>query len=132
MSNPAQHIIRYAARQVPALDAIAVITTFTETLQIIQTEETKRAQIAAQRDVLIKALESERQVMLAYFEQRFAERRQALDRFFHLLDYGVTHHDTASIDAALTGILGIIQDNPLRDFETFKKCMARPDFVIEL
>ncbi|MGQ9483290.1 hypothetical protein [Chloroflexus sp.] len=131
MSNPAQHIIRYAARQVPALDAMSVITLFIETIQIIQAEETKRAQIAKQRDVLIKALESERQVILAYFEQRFAERRQALDRFFHLLDYGITHHDTKSIDAALTGILGIIQDNPLRDFETFKKCMARPDFEIE-
>lgn len=131
MSNPAQHIIRYAARQVPVLDAISVIATFIETTRIIQAEETKRAQIAKQRDVLIKALESERQFMLAYFEQRFAERRQALDRFFHLLDYGVTHHDTKSVDTALTGILGIIQDNPLRDFETFKKCMAHLDFEIE-
>lgn len=132
MSNPAQSIIRYAARQVPALDAISVIAAFTEMLKVVQTEETKRAQIAAQRDVLIQALATEREVMLAYFEQRFAERRETLDRFFLLLDYGVTHHDTASIDAALTGILGIIQDNPLRDFETFKKCMARPDFIIEL
>lgn len=132
MSNPAHNIIRYAARQVPALDAISVITAFIETLQIIQAEETKRAQIAKQRDALIEALETEHQVMLAYFAQRFAERRDALDCFFLLLDYGVTHHDTASIDAALTGILGIIQDNPLRDLETFKKCMVRPDFEIEL
>ncbi|WP_322815048.1 hypothetical protein [Chloroflexus sp.] len=52
------------------LDAIKVITAFTETIKIVQTEETKRARIAVQRDVLIQALCNECKFILAYFALR--------------------------------------------------------------
>ena len=36
------------------------------------------------------------------------------------------------LETALNGILGIIQENPLKDFAEFKKNMADPNFVLEV
>ena len=55
----------------------------------MQEEETKRRAIAANRDVLIARITAEKEAILAYFSQRFAERRAALDEFFELLRHAV-------------------------------------------
>lgn len=40
--------------------------------------------------------------------------------------------DNHWLNIALAGILGIIQDNPLDDFETFKQQFHDPDYTIEI
>ena len=98
----------------------------------IQEEITKRQAIAANRDVLTARLTAEKETILAYFSHRFAERRAALDEFFELLRHAVDSKDNHQLNTALAGILGIIQDNPLDDFETFKQHFHDPDYVIEI
>ena len=98
----------------------------------MQEEETKRQAISANRDVLIARITTEKEAILAYFDQRFAERRAALDEFFELLRHAVDGRDNHQLNVALAGILGIIQDNPLDDFETFKQQFHDPDYVIEI
>ena len=36
------------------------------------------------------------------------------------------------LDNAIIGILGIIQDNPLFEFEEFQKALTDPDTVLEI
>ncbi|MDE2786947.1 MAG: hypothetical protein OXL37_09820 [Chloroflexota bacterium] len=98
----------------------------------MQEEETRRQAIIAHRDVLIARITAEKEVILAYFTQRFAERRAALEEFFELLGLAVDSRDNHQLNVALAGILGIIQDNPLEDFETFKQHFHDPDYVIEI
>lgn len=98
----------------------------------MQEEETKRQAIVAHRDVLIARITAEKEAILAYFDHRFAERRAALDEFFELLRHAVGSKDNHQLNVALAGILGIIQDNPLDDFETFKKQFDDPDYVFEI
>jgi len=66
------------------------------------------------------------------FERRFSERRSALEEFYALLRESVDGGDTARLQAALAGILGVIQENPLGDLEKFRENWADPDFTIEL
>ena len=103
-----------------------------ECFRTMQEEETKRQAIMANRDVLIARLTAEKETILAYFSHRFAERRAALDEFFELLRYAVDSRDNHQLNVALAGILGIIQDNPLDDFETFKQQFHDPDYTIEI
>ena len=98
----------------------------------LQEEETKRQVIAANREVLITRVTAEKDAILAYFDLRFAERRAALDEFFELLSHAMKSGDNQQLSAALTGILGVIQDNPLDDFETFRRQFDNPDHVIEI
>jgi hypothetical protein len=125
MVNPA---FAFVASQVipPTISGIA------DYFRTIQEEQTRRQAIAANRDVLIARLTAEKETILAYFSHRFAERRAALDEFFELLHHALDSGDNHHLNIALAGILGIIQDNPLGDFETFKQQFQDPDYVIEI
>ena len=98
----------------------------------MQEENTKRQAIAANSDVLIARITAEKETILAYFSERFAERRAALDEFFELLHYAVDGKDNHQLNVALAGILGVIQDNPLDDFETFKQQFQDPNHIITI
>ena len=120
------------AAQVGGQAAMGIIAAAVEYMRIHESEQTQREYIRAQRDVLVTALNNERDCILAYFERRFAERRSALEEFYALLRASVNDGDTAQLQAALAGILGVIQENPLGDLETFRENWADPDFTIEL
>lgn len=115
-----------------AINPVAVITECITYLRIREEETTKRLYIEAKRDVLIQALRNEHEALLAYFNLRFAERKIALDHLFAGLHEGIEKKEIHVIDATLSGILGILQDNPLKDFAEFKRNMERSDFIIEL
>ena len=119
----------FAAAQIVIPATISGIADYFRTLQ---EEETKRQAIAANREVLIARVTAEKDAILAYFDLRFAERRAALDEFFELLSHAMKSGDNQQLNTALTGILGIIQDNPLDDFETFRQQFDNPDHVIEI
>ena len=116
------------------VDAASALAVLTEALAFFKTREeetSKRAYIAARRDVLVSAVEAKERVLTSYFEQRFAERKGALDQFYALLHRATESGDQAQLDAALAGILGIVKDNPLKDLETFAEAWKDPDFEIE-
>jgi hypothetical protein len=121
-----------AASLIPAPDPLAVITDCLEYLRVREVEMTKRAYIAAQRDILVAAITAEQKLISAYFELRFTERRSALDQLFTILQQGIDGHDSAVIDRSITGILGILQDNPLKDIDSFRTNWQNPSFVLDL
>ena len=125
MVNPTFGFI--AAQVIPQ-----TISGIADYFRTMQEEETKRKAIDANREVLIARLTAEKDTILAYFSERFAERRAALDEFFKLMRRSVDSRDNHQLNVALAGILGIIQDNPLDDFETFKQQFQNPDYVIEI
>ena len=110
----------------------ATISGIADYFRTLQEEETKRQAIAANREALIARITAEKVAILAYFDLRFAERRAALDEFFELLSHAMKTGDNQQLTAALAGILGVIQDNPLEDFETFRQQFDNPDHVVEI
>ncbi|MCI0561355.1 MAG: hypothetical protein MN733_22950 [Nitrososphaera sp.] len=107
-SNTQKYLIKAAkntAEIVQSANALDVITDFAEYLKVHQEEQSKREAIAAKRDVLIKAIESERQLIEMYFDKRFAERKSALKSLFDLLKSAIENKDTKTVDSALAGIL---------------------------
>ena len=126
---------RRIIKTVKAIDVAETLTIFKEAIAYYKTrqvEQTKREEIWSKRDVLILALNNEKDVLLSYFEQRFAERRVALEQFYDLLHTSVDSGNETQLQTALTGILGVIQENPLSDFAEFRKNMANPDFKLDL
>jgi len=122
-SNTQQNLIKVAqnANEIAqSLNALSVIVDFVEYLKVQQVEQTRRDAIAAKRDTLVKAIESERELIENYFDKRFAERKSGLENLFDLLKSALESKDTKTIDLALAGILGILQDSPLKDLEKFR------------
>ncbi len=112
--------------------AMEFIQAAIEYMQVHEAERTQREYISAKQDVLVTALNNERDCLLAYFEHRFAERRSALEEFYELLHTAVGNGDTTQLQASLAGILGIIKDNPLDDLVEFRERWSNPEFTIEL
>ena len=125
-------MVGFSARFVAAQAIPATIEGISAYFRTLEEEETKRQAIAANRDVLITRINAERDAILAYFGHRFAERRAALNELFVALRHATANGDNEQLVVALGGILGIIQENPLDDFETFKRKFQEPDYVIEI
>ena len=125
-------VTKSGGKVVGTADPLAVVTEVVGYLKTRQEEQTKREHIWAKRDVLVTELDNEKEVILSYFEHRFAERKGALEQFYSLLHRAVDTGNDQQLQTALSGILGIIQENPLKDFAEFQKKMADPNFMIEL
>ena len=125
-------VAKGGSKVVGNVNPLAVVTEAVKYLETRQEEKTKREYIWAKRDVLVTELNNEKEVVLSYFEHRFAERKGALEQFYSLLHRAVDTGNDQHLETALNGILGIIQENPLKDFAEFRKNMAKDDFVLEV
>lgn len=97
--------------------------------KIAEEQKTERQRIIAKRDVAVLAIEAERDVLLEYFQLRFSERKHALDGMFKVLNKAVEDKNDTAMDAALNGILEVVKDNPLKDFETFRVSRAKGEIL---
>ena len=114
------------------LNAQEVINAGVEYLKTREAEKTNREWIRANHQAFLAALQAEQEVLLVYFEHRFAERREALGEFYQVLHKAVETGDDHQLDVAICGILGIVKDNPLNDFEKFRQTYNDPNSIIEL
>jgi len=114
------------------LNPLEVLHEYFEYKKTLDEQKTTRKNIKAKRDIAIKSIEAQKEILLDYFNKRFSERKDSLDKFFSLLDSAVKEKNEKQLDVALAGILGILKDNPLGDFQAFKENMLMPDYKIEL
>ncbi|WP_423680208.1 hypothetical protein [Undibacterium sp. WLHG33] len=83
-------------------------------LQHRETEITKRTHIRANAEIEITNIREKAQLLRDYFVMTFAERRENFDRCFQLLDAGMSSQNNQQIDAALTLIVKMIDESPLK------------------
>ncbi|MBA4251988.1 MAG: hypothetical protein C0425_10020 [Chlorobiaceae bacterium] len=114
------------------LNPLEVLHEYFEYQKTLDEQKTAREHINAKRDIAIKSIEAQKEILLDYFNKRFNERKDSLEKFFTLLDNSIKEKDDKQLDVALAGILGILKDNPLGDFQTFKENMLMPNYKIEL
>ena len=122
--NPYWHLAFLAAPEILQAGA--------DYLKKLEVEKTQREWIRANYQAFLEALEAEQKVLLAYFDHRFAERRQSLEEFYEVLHQAVATGNDHQLDGAIAGILGIIRENPLFEYSEFKRAFADPDTIIEL
>ena len=118
--------------QIAATVGMGLIQAAAKYMATVESEETKRREIWAHHDAIVHALNQERDIILAYFEHTFAERRLVIERCFDAMDQAISVSDHEGLGLALNAILGVVHDNPLKDFETFKRRMSEPGFEIVL
>lgn len=95
----------------------------------VEEQKTERNKIKAERDKVVRAIESEKEVILTYLNMIFKERKDTIDRLFKTLDKGIKSKNNNIIDQSLGGIVVIIKDNPLKDFEHFRKQFKSGDII---
>lgn len=114
------------ATLISAFNPVEIINYYFEYKKVVAAHETERTRLNAKRDIVLKTLDIQRELIKEYFDRRFEERKSALDRFFALLDDAVKNNNDKHLDVALDGIVTLIKDNPLKDFEAFKTQLLDP------
>jgi len=117
----AKSVARTSKSVVKNINPLDVVREYVDYRKCIEQQKTESKRIKAERDRAVKAIETEKEVILAYFDMRFKERKQALKHLFKTLDKGIVSKDNEIIDKALCGIVVIIKDNPLKDFQSFRR-----------
>ena len=77
-------------------------------------------------------LHEHRELVTAAFDHVFGERRYALDSLFSRLDQTIAHQDYQALERLVLGIIAVLEQNSLHDFNNFQKALQSPEFVIEL
>jgi len=107
-SIPGQNLV--SLLQVPVSAAREIFGFY----QLRETEKTKRTEIKCNSDKEIAAIRENAQLLRDYFDKAFAERRENFDRFFQMLDAGLSSGNNQQIDTALSLIVTMIKESPLK------------------
>ena len=100
-------------------------------LQHRETEITKRVEIQKNAEIEIANIREKAQLLRDYFEMAFSERRENFDRCFKMLDAGLSSENNQQIDTALSLIVTIIKESPLKQAaEVMQQLKNRSDSEI--
>lgn len=117
-----------------ALQAInAILGACKDYQRVRQEEETKRAGIQAQKEVVLENLRSQKAVILHYLDRAFDERRQNFESFFNSLDRTLEMGDVAQTSAVLESIVSLAKTSPFKDVkEEIRTFLTNPKAELEL
>ena len=112
----------------PVQGFVEVVQAWQQYLRIKETEKTKRVEIRAHAQVEITNIREKTQLLRDYFVMAFAERRENFDRCFQLLDAGLNSGNDKQIDTALSLIVTVIKESPLKQAaEVMNQIRNRPE-----
>ncbi|MCL1895672.1 MAG: hypothetical protein FWG03_03905 [Clostridiales bacterium] len=89
-----------------------------------EVQETKRVEIAAQRDVAIANIEAQKVVLLDYLEKSFDERKENFRMFFRVVDDALEKDNMQELAFGLESIIKLAQSSPFKDLRTIEETAA--------
>lgn len=117
------------------VDAIEVVNKLVDAVNqwhhIVETEQSKRAIIAAQERALLAAIAADREGLLNYLDRSFDERAQQFRELFAKVDQ-VIGTDSGEVTELLGAITALALKNPfadLQDVKTVTENLYDKDFV---
>jgi len=106
-----------AAEHIPAADVAKVLDTFAQArVELAQTER-DIVRIEATRDLLITEMQMRYGLIHKALGAVFAERREALDRHFEIIERGMESEDRQLVVAGLNGVANIVSSSPFSDLD---------------
>ena len=97
-----------------------------EVQKFCEVQETKRTLINAQREIMVKKIQAQKEVMLVYLEKSFDERKKNFAKLFSLVDEAMVHNNDRQLDLALRSINMLAASSPfkaLRSVEETQKAL---------
>jgi hypothetical protein len=111
-----------------------IVDVVRESIQIHQTESTKREKLKTYREIEVKRIEAAEKTLRAYFDLTFEERRETNKHLFENLDRARESGDVAALQVAVSGIVEVARTSPLAgigNLSELRKALDDPDAVFE-
>ena len=87
----------------------------TEVSKFTEVQITERINIEAQRDVAINRIQSQKEIILAYLNKSFDERKDQFDRFFNIVDDALAKDNMQQLALALDSINKLAVSSPFKE-----------------
>jgi len=119
----------------PAQCLNQVVQAWTEYLEIVENEQTKRCEIDAWERVTLAEINSKRDFIIGYLEHSFDERSENFQALFQTVDQAMLSGDNQQLGLALHAIVELARSNPFRDLadlSTVQAALDDPNHVWEL
>jgi len=98
--------------------ALEGLKTFVDVVQenhrVTEEETTKRVDISAMRDIEVKKIRVQKEILQNYFDSIFSERRYVIEEMFDKLDKGIKNNNLELIQMSMSSIVSIAQESPLK------------------
>jgi len=118
-------VVGKALGSIEVFDAMKALNTVVaaarEYGEISQTEQSRRAAIAAAEAVQVGRLQAAENTLRMYFDRVFEERRETNQAMFERLDQAMETGDPRLVQAVVSGIVELAQSSPLSELEDFGK-----------
>lgn len=139
MANQKKSPLARMASEITGPDALAALTQLVtaarESIEIHETESTKREKLRTYRETEVRRIKSSEKVLKDYFDRIFAERAATHEKLFAGLDVALENGDTAALQTIVGGIIEVARTSPLAgigNVAELKRAMEDPDAVFEL
>jgi len=110
-------------KYMPAADVLSFLNNLVVAFREEQQTQRGLAEIGARRDLLIAEVTRRYDLYQSVFNQVFAGRRDAVDRYFELVERGITTNNKELIVNGLQGVSGIVSTSPFANIQELAKMM---------
>ncbi|GAB3608354.1 hypothetical protein GCM10027414_04790 [Humibacter ginsengiterrae] len=139
MVSQSKSTLAKIAGEITVTDAFGALTQLVdavrETVQIHETESTKREKLKTYRETEVRRIKSSEKILREYFDRIFQERRDTSDRLFASLDVALEAGDVSAMQTIVGGIVEVARTSPLAgigNIAELKRAMEDPDAVFDL
>ena len=91
-----------------------IVDAYKDYKKTVEIETTKRAYIKADKEKFIAKIDAQKELIINYFEYMFSERKDNFKKLFETLDKGISASNNTLIEQALSSIITIAKDSPLK------------------
>lgn len=131
-------VVFAAAGKISGPDAFRALTLLVdaarESIQIHETESTKREKLRAYRETEVERIKASERVLREYFDRVFDERRATHKQLFDSLDAALQSGDVGAMQTVVGGIVEVARTSPLANIGNLaelRSAMDDPNAVFE-
>lgn len=94
-----------------------------DAIKFCQIQETKRTEIRAQRDIMIRQIDKTAELVKVYLDKTFDERRYQFDKYFSLVDKAIETGDKNLLNVTLQNIQSLSASSPFKDLKSLAEAI---------
>ncbi|WP_010254374.1 hypothetical protein [Myroides injenensis] len=106
-----------------------------EVSKFTEVQKTKRKEIEAQRDKYISKINAQKEVMLAYLDKTFDERKGNFEKLFQIVDHALATNNIQVLAMGLDNINQLAASSPFKDLssiESTQKALEDKDHIWDI
>lgn len=106
-----------------------------EVAKFTEVQKTKRKEIESERDKYVSKINAQKEVMLAYLERSFDERKDNFEKLFQVVDHALATNNTQALAMGLDSINQLANSSPFKDLasiESTQKALEDKDHIWDI